>query len=388
MSPDRNSSPDAVPTNTPRYGVDGLEDDLVRTETLQFRGRSLTYVRAMGQLRSIVAGPERVLSVVAGLERVWAQRDFHAYFSRPFLLLASLRAEALAAPDHPLARGFATRDPDPSTVTRQAVLAALAPNRMGLWVALATRSPQTNEVSRAVVWRWPAALAGTSNRARPVALIDVGASGGLNLIGDQLPDTWTDAGGSLLRLASDVDVCLRVGFDIRPLNFMLDEDVAWGRACLWPGAVERVARFERAVAAWRRSDLIEAPPIVHKLNASLVPTRLPELLAKVPQKALIILYQTLVAEYMDRARRKQYEDGIRRWLARLPLRKAVWLEAETVPEGPSASLGISAHIPDGSGGVRSLNLGWTGVHPTAVHVHGPGAREFMEYFAPTGATGG
>jgi hypothetical protein len=363
-----------------RHGIDGLEDDLLKTESLQFRGRSLSYVRALEHLRQLVAEGD---PVVAQLERVWAQRDFHAYFSRPFLLLASLRAEALGVAGHPLARGFATHDPHPFTVTRQAILAALEPNRVGVWVSLATRSPQTNEVSRAVVWRWPAALAGASKRTRPLALVDIGASGGLNLIGDRLSARWEDGGGAPLSVAADLDVRLRVGFDSKPLNFTVDEDIAWGRACLWPGAVERVERFEKAVAAWRSETSHGPPPEVHKLNASLVPARLPKLLAKVPGTTLTIAYQTLLAEYMDPGKRKQYEEGMRHWLARQAPGRAMWVEGESGPDRPSASIGILAHVPDGRGAVRSINLGWTGVHPATVYVHSPGATELAEYFAKT-----
>ncbi len=376
----------SVPASAPlpcRSGIAGIEEDLDQTEALQFRGRCLPYVRAARHLRGILGGPDRVTSIAAALERVWAQREFHIYFSRPFLLLAALRAEALASAAHPLARGFATHEPDMSAVTREALVAALSPEYIGLWVALATRSPQTNEVSRAVVWKWPAELAGLSRRTRPLALVDVGASGGLNLIGDRFDDGWTDGGGLPLRVVSDVDVCLRIGFDLRPLDFLVEQDVAWGRACLWPGADERAARFERAVDEWRKSSQLKARPIVHKLNAALVPGRLADILAKVPEKAVLFIYQTLVAEYMDRAKRKQYEDGMRRWLAPLPPRRAVWVEAESAPDRPSGTVGIDAHLPDGSGGIRTINLGWTSVHPTSVHGRLAGAKEFTEYFATT-----
>ena len=128
---DRKSSFGPVLPKTTRRGIDGLDDDLARTEYSQFRGRSLSYVRALTHLRSILAGAERVGPIVNGLDRVWAKREFHTYFARPFLILASLRAEALASSDHPLATGFATRDPDPSTVTREAIVSAMSQDRIG-----------------------------------------------------------------------------------------------------------------------------------------------------------------------------------------------------------------------------------------------------------------
>ena len=188
-------------------------------------------------------------------------------------------------------------------------------------------------------------------------------------------------------VASDVDVRLRLGFDLNPLDFLLDEDVAWGRACIWAGAVEREARFERAVSAWRNFDRKTVAPTVHKLNASLVPARLPDVLSQLPETGLLIVYQTLVGEYMDPAKRKQYEEGLHRWLATVSPGRGVWIEGECWPDRPSASMHIVAYVPDGSGGVRSIELGWTAVHPTIVHVNGAGVKEFKDYFADIGPSG-
>jgi hypothetical protein len=361
-------------------GTEGLEEDLARTEAVQFRGRSLPYVRALRYLREIVTGPDRVPAIAVRLGQVWDRREFHIYFSRPFLLLAALRAEALASTDHPLARGFATENPDPLAVTRDAILASLTPERSGVWLMLSSRGVQTNEVSRAVVWKWPAELAGWGNRSRPVALVDVGASGGLNLIADRLPDCWNDAAAKPLRVASNVDVCMRVGFDIQPLDFHRDEDVAWARACIWAGAARRVERFDRAVREWRSADQLEVRPALHRLNATLVPARLPQLLARVPSRGVLVLYQTACREYMASSDRRRYEEGVREWLARTPPRRAVWLEAEATPERQAAFV-IVAHVPDGAGGIQSMELGYTNIHPETVHVQTKGAAEFAKYFS-------
>jgi hypothetical protein len=361
-------------------GTEGLEEDLARTEAVQFRGRSLPYVRALRYLREIVTGPDRVPAIAVRLGQVWDRREFHIYFSRPFLLLAALRAEALASKDHPLARGFATENPDPLAVTREAILASLTPERSGVWLMLSTRGVQTNEVSRAVVWKWPAELAGWGNRSRPVALVDVGASGGLNLIADRLPDSWNDAAAKPLRVASKVDVCMRVGFDIQPLDFHRDEDVAWARACIWAGAAQRVERFDRAVREWRSAEQFKVRPALHKLNATLVPARLPQLLARVPSRGVLVLYQTACREYMASSDRRRYEEGVREWLARTPPRRAVWLEAEATPERQAAFV-IVAHVPDGAGGIQTMELGYTNIHPETVHVQTKGATEFAKYFS-------
>jgi hypothetical protein len=369
---------EALPTTV--TGIDRLEDDLAHTEAIQFRGRCLPYVRAVQLLREILTGPNRVPAVVNRLKHAWEGRQFNIYFSRPFLLLAALRAEAIAAPNHPLALGFATDNPDSFAVTRDAILAALAPDRSGVWLMLASRVPQTNEVSRAVVWKWPASLAGWSNRSRPVALVDVGASGGLNLIGDRLPDCWIDGTGKRLRAASNLDICMRVGFDSQPLDFGQADDVAWARACIWAGASQRVSRFDQAVREWRRSANLKAPPVLFKLNAALVPSRLPELFARLPESGVLVIYQSACREYMAPSKRRQYEEGVRHWLARTPPRRSVWLEAEASPER-QAVLAIVAHVPDGTGGILSMELGSTAIHPEIVHGQTRGITEFAKYFS-------
>ena len=369
----------AVPASA-AMGVDGLEEDLARTEAVQFRGRSLPYVRALRYLREILTGPDRVPAVANRLEQVWGRREFQNYFSRPFLLLAALRAEALASADHPLARGFATENPDSLAVTRDAIVASLTRERSGVWMMLSSRGMQTNEVARAVVWRWPAELAGWGNRSRPVALVDVGASGGLNLIADRLPDCWNVGAGKPLLVASKVDVCMRVGFDLQPLDFRRDDDVAWARACIWAGAAQRVERFERAVREWRCAEQLEVPPALHKLNAALIPARLPELLARVPARGVLVLYQTAFREYMASSQRLRYEEGVRQWLASTPPRRAVWIEAEATPER-QAALTIVAHVPNGAGGIQSMELGYTNIHPETVHGRTKGAKALAKYFS-------
>ena len=57
---------------------------------------------------------------------------------------------------------------------------------------------KTNETSRALAWLWPASLAGGGRR---IALADVGASAGLNLVADALPNPWTTEDGSPLEVA-------------------------------------------------------------------------------------------------------------------------------------------------------------------------------------------
>src|SRR4029453_9011791 len=99
---------------------------------------------------------------------------------------------------HPLWPAIAAEPPSRQGITRAALMAALAPERYAAYARFAARSVQTNETSRAVAWLWPAHLLGADGGGRPLALVDLGASAGLNLVGDQLPAIWTDGAGARL----------------------------------------------------------------------------------------------------------------------------------------------------------------------------------------------
>src|SRR5512138_259679 len=151
-----------------RTGLAGMNEDLARQREA-VRGRSAPYERALRLLPEVLGGR-------AGrfVEAAWEHRRFFAWYDRPLLLLAALRNDALAdGPGHPLWAAFAAPDADAEAVTAAALAAALDGARERVFDALAQRGVQTNETSRAVAWLWPAALAGTSGRARPLALADV-----------------------------------------------------------------------------------------------------------------------------------------------------------------------------------------------------------------------
>ncbi|MBC8066881.1 MAG: DUF2332 family protein, partial [Deltaproteobacteria bacterium] len=153
-----------------RTGMDGLAEDLAEHRKL-IGDANPVYARAVEQLAVLLCGPAASQPVVARMERAWRQRSFEAAYERPLLLLAALRHDALiTGPEHPLARAFADEHPELAAVSRVALTRGLDPDRLPIWLALATRRVQTNDVSRAVAWRWPAALAGQ----RPIALVDVG----------------------------------------------------------------------------------------------------------------------------------------------------------------------------------------------------------------------
>lgn len=121
--------------------------------------------------------------------------------------------------------------------------------------------PQTNEVSRSAVI-WPALMALADRVNMPLSLLEVGASGGLNLRSDRF---GYDLGGlacgqedSALHLApqwqgtvpvlAEPRVVLRQGCDLNPIDPLDPAHALRLRAYLWPDQPERMRRLDAALS--------------------------------------------------------------------------------------------------------------------------------------------
>jgi len=351
-----------------RSGLDGFPDDL-RAHRIILRGRVAGYVRIIDLLLERLEDGGLPPAIRERFESAWRERRFNAAYDRPALLLAALRADALVeGPAHPLHGALAADEPDAGAVALDAIFAALSPARERLWAALATRRVQTNETARAVAWLWPAALAGAGSGERPLALVDLGASAGLNLAADALPAIWTDSrDGSPLRVAEAPRVVSRLGLDARPIDAEDDAAVAWLRACLWPGERRRLARFEAAIAAFRAARRSAAPPVLEVADLRGAGERLRAVARAAPADALVVAYQTLVREYLAPAHRTEYVAAMRDFLASSPPRSALWVELEMMWEGsvPKDSI-LEAHARGKDGRVADFDLARCGYHPVAI----------------------
>ena len=162
---------------------------------------------------------------------------------------------------------------------------------------------QTNEVQRCYALL-PAflLLAG-----RPLELIELGPSAGLNLLWDRhhyryAAREWGD-GGARVRLAGDergrvpaellsrtVDVRRRRGIDRTPLDATTEEGALLLRSFLWPGRPEREERLTRAIETLR----VDPPELVRGDYVE----RLPELLDERGGDALTIVFETASRVYL------------------------------------------------------------------------------------------
>ena len=369
----------------PRSGIDGFDADL--TEQRRYlAGRVPAYEQVLARVQEAIAR-DAGGDIGRRLTKAWARRTFHAIYDRPLLLLASIRYDALAeGPGHPLWRAVAATEPDPAAATAVALAAALdrTPGRARLWHALTRRHVQTNEVSRAVAWLWPAALLGAG---RPLALCDLGASAGLNLVADQLDLGWTLPEGAPLPVARRPRVVRRLGLDLRPLDPSREEDAGWLRACVWPGQHTRLARLEAAIAAFRAARAMPAPPVVERVEARDMPARLVELALAGehagPGAPLWLAYQSSMREYLGPSR-APYLEGMRRWLERMPPGRAVWIELEEPPAGATAGrpAALIAHARRRDGGLLEQVIARCDFHPTVVAPDPDGVRALQQAMTP------
>jgi hypothetical protein len=345
--------------NVGRSGTLGLTEELEQ-ERRNLEERCPPYARALALLPAVLDAP-----LGRALGAAWEHRQFHAYYDRPLLLLAAVRADVRReGASHPLHEAFRDRDPRADAVTEEALAAALDPARDAVYDALIKRGVQTNDTSRALAWRWPAALAGAG---RPLALADVGASAGLNLVADALPAPWRLPDGTPLEVAGPVHAVARLGLDPEPLDAGRPEDADWLRACVWPGDVHRQERLEAALRAFAAARPRPDAPVLVPILARNVPARLDRLSSSEPG-ALVLAYQTLVRDYVAPDERVEYEEGMREWLGTHPPASALWVELETAGDVAARDEGCAlvAHVRAPSGEVRDLGLATCGYHPEVI----------------------
>jgi hypothetical protein len=262
-------------------------------------------------------------------------------------------------------------------VTEEALSAALDGTREGVFDALAHRGVQTNDTTRAVAWLWPAALAGASGGARPLAVVDVGASAGLNLVADALPPLWTAADGSVLEVAREVRAVTRLGLDPAPLDALAPGDARWLRACIWPGDGAREERLDASLEAFRAARIRPDGPVLVPIGAANVPARL-DLLSAAEAGTLVLAYQTVMRDYLAPSEREEYEAGMRDWLGTHPAGRGLWIELEASGDGGELEGAVVAHVRARRGELRDLELARCALHPRRLHVRRDAAEELRE----------
>lgn len=255
----------------------------------------------------------------------------------PNLLLGAVHALLLRGVRHPLAAYFpdlvappaqALGDPMP------AFAAFCAQHRAALGTLLATQLVQTNEVRRCACLLPAFALAARLARGRPLALIEIGASAGLNLLWDHYAFDYGMAGqighaDATVRLTCAVRgprlplvprtmplVGWRLGIDLHPVDVQDPDAVAWLRALIWPEHRERSATLDAAIAIARQT-----PP---RLLAGDALELLTDALEAAPAEALVCVYHSFTLNQFAPVERRRWRTllakvGRRRELCQISL---------------------------------------------------------------------
>jgi len=242
--------------------------------------------------------------------------------SRPItnLFLAAVQFLLLRGEKHELATFYPTLTgaPVPAADPYPAFRSFCLAHTDAIMQLLRTRRVQTNEVRRCAVLLPAFGLVAAQAQARPLTLIEIGASAGLNLLWDRYGYDyglgWIAGDPTApLRLTCELrgtqpppiprrlpQVASRCGIDLHPVDLHDQQAIDWLRALIWPEQLERVARLEQAVAIARR-----APPAIHAGDAL---DRLPALLATVPEQTVACVFHSFVINQFSeegRARLRQ-----------------------------------------------------------------------------------
>ena len=363
-----------------------LQRQFVRFATVAERSSPL-----YGTICRAVAGDPELLALAACAPP--AQR-------RPNLLLAAVHYLLLEGAEHPLARcyrsvaewrGGPETPPDRTGAASDGVSEGPPPDPTpvpGLFAdfcaahhdalaeVLGSRATQTNEVGRCAALL-PALSAVAASAGRPLGVVDLGASAGLNLLFDRYVYRYRPGGtagtpGSAVTIDCEVRagaplpaplpaLTARLGLDERPLDPTDPDDACWLLACQWPDEVGRFRRLRDALsvaasepdrAVVRRGDIVDD---------------LAEAAAQVPEDAHLCLLHTWVAAYLDPARQAALAQAVTDVARSRPLS---WLFAEQPAEVPGLT------VPPPPGGRQPSEA--TALVLTQLGGPAPGARRLAD----------
>lgn len=192
--------------------------------------------------------------------------------------------------------------------------------RNELIIILKNRLVQTNEVRRCA-YLYPSFCYIYDKVKKPLSLIEIGTSAGLQLLWDQFCYTYgsTEKYGNIesnviikseiygermpLLLPKSPPVVSRFGLDLHVNDITNPEDRLWLTSLIWPEHKERIELFENA------AHLLTKQPV--KLIEGDGVRLLPEIVLQVPDDSLICIFHTHVANQMSKESKYQLLDYIK-----------------------------------------------------------------------------
>jgi hypothetical protein len=315
---------------TPDAQLEALAQRFVRFADQECRNYAPLYDRLA---RGIARDPE--LLTIAAHARSGQQA--------PLLLLAAVHYLLLCGIDHALGAFYPSvahlasvppGDPVP------AFRAFCRDHRDALLDLLSTGLVQTNEPRRCTVLLPAFATVSRLAGGTPLALIEVGASAGLNLLFDHYgydygagrsagdPDapvrfTCELRGAVLPPIHAGLPpVAARVGIDLNPIHADDSQATLWLRALVWPEHPERAAVLQQVLALAQRG-----PPTLIAGDAL---TALPQAVAEAPTDAILCVFHIATLAHFPPEARERFRLLIPE-LARQ--RDLFWLSSEGVGLG-------------------------------------------------------
>ena len=196
---------------------------------------------------------------------------------------------------------------------------------------LTTRGTQTNEVNRCC-YLLPAFVLAAKEAAKPLWIIDVGASAGLNLLFDRYAYDYgrglrVGESASSVQLRTELrgnpdltpwpPITDRVGLDLHPIDVDDETRTRWLEACTWPEHVDRFRNLRAALSIARKGKprVVEGDAI----------DGLRTLVDEADRNAMVVIVNTNVLQYFPL-------DGCERYGRRLAelasRRELIWIANE------------------------------------------------------------
>jgi len=246
--------------------------------------------------------------------------------------------------------------------------AALLGDDGAIRATIMARSTQTNEVGRLATLLPAFAEAVPTG---PIALIEVGASAGLNLFPDRWGYAWSTPGGLVELgvapyLPCDVtgpaplpsslpEIAWRGGIDLNPLDVTDPEAMRWLEVLVWPEEDDRRERLRQAVSV-----AVAEPP---RLVEGDLLVELPSLVEQASTHGTVVVFHSAVAAYLTveaRARLQELmlglvSDGACHWVSN---------------EAPNVLPDVTATGPGDAATAPHFVLGLDGRMVARTHGHG------------------
>ncbi len=309
--------------------LDVLAERFWQFGVLECRDSSPLYERLSG---AIAADPE-ILALVA--RTLPGQPIANLLFAAVQFLLLQGASPALAA-FYPVLSGTPPPDADPWPRFR----ACCREHRAAILELTATRRVQTNEVQRCTSLFPAFQLLSSHEECRPLALIEIGTSAGLNLRWDSYGYDYGDGKRygdvyssvqlvcalrgvvPLPPLAPPPTVVSRVGVDLNPVDIGDPDAVLWLRALIWPEHTRRAELLRAAVAQAQRNP--------SRILAGDALDLLPGLLETAPGDATLCVYHSFTVNQFSREARERLAALLSEHSARRPIFRVA---VESRPEG-------------------------------------------------------